>query len=365
MASVKNLASGTLVSGINVGDTTLTVAVGSGTSEELLAVWPTPPFYITVAPDSPASGVSNALDSEIMSVTAVSYSSENIIMTVTRAQRGTTARSFNANAIVTNAVYAEDAVLLGPNGTTDSPSPWIQTEDILDDAITKSKLNSSVIAGIRTTYKSTSIPNGADLNTNTYIQPGVYISPDSVGVGSLTNCPVGVSFMLEVFNLRGGDTEIPATKTYVYLRRRITTITGEEWVQIVTSNGTPVWTYNDWKMVSAGNKDGYYATPFTLNDGYTLLDGLVFRFGPLVSANFVIKINSGSFPNDSATTIGTIASALRPWKNINAYGGAASSQWGAINSMAYIYIQTDGKVIVRPTSANQSFLKFNLSWSVA
>lgn len=141
MASVKNLASGTLVSGINVGDTTLTVAVGSGTSEQLLAVWPTPPFYITVAPDSPASGVSNVLDSEIMSVTAIAHSSGNIVMTVTRAQRGTTAKAFNANAIVTNAIYADDAVLLGPNGTTESPSPWIQTGDIEDGAVTASKLD--------------------------------------------------------------------------------------------------------------------------------------------------------------------------------------------------------------------------------
>lgn len=140
MASVKNLASGTLVNGINVGDTTLTVAVGSGTSEQLLAVWPTPPFYITVAPDYPASGVSNSLDSEIMSVTAIAHSSGNIIMTVTRAQRGTTAKAFNANAIVTNAIYADDAVLLGPNGTTEPPEPWIETDDISDGAVTNDKI---------------------------------------------------------------------------------------------------------------------------------------------------------------------------------------------------------------------------------
>lgn len=154
MASVKNLASGTLVSGINVGDTTLTVAVGSGTSEELLAVWPTPPFYITVAPDSPASGVSNALDSEIMSVTAIAYPNGNIVMTVTRAQRGTTAKAFNADAIVTNAVYAEDAVLLGPNGTTESPSPWIQSGDIEDEAVTANKIDWTPVTTVVTDFET-------------------------------------------------------------------------------------------------------------------------------------------------------------------------------------------------------------------
>lgn len=146
MASVKNLASGTLVSGINTTDTSLTVNVGNGTSAQLLGVWPSVPFYITVAPSSPSSGVTNSLDSEIMLVTAISAGTNVLNMTVTRAQRDTTAKAFNTDDIVTNAVYAEDAVLLAPNGTTEPISPWIETSDIKDSQVTNSKIADGTIA---------------------------------------------------------------------------------------------------------------------------------------------------------------------------------------------------------------------------
>ena len=138
----KDLASGTLAESISASTTTLLVYVGEGGATTIRNVWPDVPFYASIMPASPSAGVPNSLDSEIVKVTNVSNDQVgNTALTVTRAQRGTTGKAFTAGAIVTNADYAEDAVLLGDEGSAETPTPWITTEDILDGAITGDKLD--------------------------------------------------------------------------------------------------------------------------------------------------------------------------------------------------------------------------------
>ncbi len=108
--TIKNLASGRLTADITAVATSLSVYVGEGTSEEIEGVWPDTPFYATIAPNEPVAGVPNSLDSEIVKITAVSSDQNgNTILTATRAQRDTLARAFSAGAIITNAIYVEDA----------------------------------------------------------------------------------------------------------------------------------------------------------------------------------------------------------------------------------------------------------------
>lgn len=108
MASIKNLASGVLTADITSSATSLGVSCGSGSSATLTAVWPNTPFFITVMPSRPVAGVANSLDSEIMKVTALSVANNVITMTVTRAQRNTSAKAFSEGAIVTNGIYIND-----------------------------------------------------------------------------------------------------------------------------------------------------------------------------------------------------------------------------------------------------------------
>lgn len=94
------------------------------------------PFYVTIMPasgDEPA----NSTNSEIVLVTGISGSN----LTVTRGQRSTTAKAFNSGAIVTMAIYAEDAVLLGGEGSAvGNPAPWVDTSDIKNVAVTTDKI---------------------------------------------------------------------------------------------------------------------------------------------------------------------------------------------------------------------------------
>lgn len=136
MALAKNLASGTLAESISASTTTLLVYVGEGSASTIKGVWPNTPFYASIMPATPSAGVPNSLDSEIVKVTAVSNDQVgNTALTVIRAQRGTTGKAFTEGAIVTNADYADDAVLLSEDGTSETETPWINAGDIIWSSI--------------------------------------------------------------------------------------------------------------------------------------------------------------------------------------------------------------------------------------
>lgn len=134
MAIVRNLATVKTTADITSSATSIPVNRVDvfGTSQTTLDN----PFYVTIMPasgDEPA----NLTNSEIALVTGISGSN----LTVTRGQRSTTAKAFNSGAIVTMAIYAEDAVLLGDGGTAvGTPAPWINTSDIKNGAITTDKI---------------------------------------------------------------------------------------------------------------------------------------------------------------------------------------------------------------------------------
>ena len=138
----KDLASGTLASSISASTTNLLVYVGDGSASTIKAVWPDTPFYATLMPASPSAGVPNNLDSEIVKVTAVGNDQVgNTTLTVVRGQKGTTTKAFSEGDVVTNAIYAGDAVLLGENETSETETPWVGTDDIEDGAVTDDKID--------------------------------------------------------------------------------------------------------------------------------------------------------------------------------------------------------------------------------
>lgn len=138
MANKKDLAAGVLANDLSSSGTAVDMEVGSTTPSVYGAMWPDAQFYITVMPAAPDGGVANLLDSEIMLVTAKKFlddpgGSKNNYFTVTRGQKGTTARAFSAGAIVVNGVYSEDVGgyvwATGSSSSPVTPSPWV-TPDI-------------------------------------------------------------------------------------------------------------------------------------------------------------------------------------------------------------------------------------------
>ncbi len=90
-----NLGAATLSSSITAAATTATVGASDA------ATFPTAPFYATVMP---VGETPNQLNSEIVQVTANNSGALGLV----RAQRGTTAKAFDAGALVMNGVYIQD-----------------------------------------------------------------------------------------------------------------------------------------------------------------------------------------------------------------------------------------------------------------
>lgn len=156
---MKDLASGVLVNSVSASATSLVVNVGSGTDAEIKGVWPDTPFYITAMPANPSAGVPNSLDSEIMKVSAVGTDgSGNTTLSVARAQRGSTAQAFSAGAVITNASYADDAVVWGEETSPENPSPWITPDMMTDEAKREIAEDTAVLGYIN--YTRATLPSG-------------------------------------------------------------------------------------------------------------------------------------------------------------------------------------------------------------
>lgn len=96
----KNLASITLQNAGLTTDTTITIPTSDA------SILPQTPFYATIMP---VTQLANNSNSEIIIATGSTTSGTNTILSVTRAQRNTSAISWNAGeAVLTQAVYVED-----------------------------------------------------------------------------------------------------------------------------------------------------------------------------------------------------------------------------------------------------------------
>lgn len=167
----KNLVSGTLADDITTSTTNILVHIADNISAQgITDFFPNPPFYITIMPKTPAIGVANRLDSEIIKITNVGHDQVgNAALTGVRAQRDTTAKAFSTGDIMTVGSYCDDAVLLGGTGTTETETPWIDTDDIVDGAVTTDKIESSAVTNDKIDWGS--LPKSQTTNSS-YVQIG-------------------------------------------------------------------------------------------------------------------------------------------------------------------------------------------------
>jgi hypothetical protein len=102
---------------------------------------------------------------------------------------------------------------------------------------------------VRTSY-ATTIPANADLNTNTYCQPGEYFAdPDSVA-STIVNSPISRSFRMKVINHHSAATSVsPVEGVWRYLIRELLTLDGTVYRQYVHNGGTATWTFDPWRRV--------------------------------------------------------------------------------------------------------------------
>lgn len=192
MAIVRNLATVKTTADITSSATSIPVNRVDvfGTSQTTLDN----PFYVTIMPasgDEPA----NLTNSEIVLVTGISGTN----LTVTRGQRSTTAKAFNSGAIVTMAIYAEDAVLLGDEGmAVGTPASWIDTSDIKNGAITTDKIADGAVKSAKIDLET--LPGSAGTTTVS----GKMSGTSWANIGDAFKAPSnGLYFATAIFNQNG------------------------------------------------------------------------------------------------------------------------------------------------------------------
>lgn len=166
MAIVRNLATVKTTADITSSATSIPVNRVDvfGTSQTTLDK----PFYVTIMPSS-GDEPANSANSEIALVTGISGSN----LTVTRGQRSTTAKAFSSGDIVTMGIYAEDAVLLGDEGTAvGTPAPWVDSSDIKNGSITTDKIANKAVKSAKIDWTTLKFPipdysNGTSISNST------------------------------------------------------------------------------------------------------------------------------------------------------------------------------------------------------
>lgn len=148
MSNYKNLASTVLENSGLTTDTSITMPSTTA------ALFPTPPFYATIMPTN--SGLANGSNSEIVEVTAATTSGANTIFSISRAQRGTSAISWDANeAILSHAIYTQDMPFIDDVLSTPSSVAYVATDNIQTSAVTTPKIADGAVTSDKIDWTTT------------------------------------------------------------------------------------------------------------------------------------------------------------------------------------------------------------------
>lgn len=199
MSNYKNLASIVLENSGQTTDTSITVPSTTA------ALFPTPPFYATIMPTN--SGLANGSNSEIVEVTAATTSGANTIFSISRAQRGTSAISWDANeAILSHAIYTQDMPFIDDVLSTPSSVAYVATDNIQTSAVTTPKIADGAVTSDKIDWTTIKVGSERVVGYLDSTSQPIYeqtfsgsISVTSPNVSSGVNLISGVSRLLDAY----------------------------------------------------------------------------------------------------------------------------------------------------------------------
>jgi hypothetical protein len=108
------------------------------------------------------------------------------------------------------------------------------------------KPTAAAIGAVTADNNRTDIPNGSDLNSDTFLKIGAWRATTVAVATSLVNCPVKVAFTFDIVAGTGFHTEVKANSGYII--QKLTTNEGHEWFRRIYagSNGRVI---DSWKAV--------------------------------------------------------------------------------------------------------------------
>lgn len=141
-----------------------------------------------------------------------------------------------------DSAFTADGIKLGYYGGSSVPIVTINNAD--ESASVNAFYVTGGAANVRLLGKRTTIPNNADLNSDTYKYVGCYAQ--HVGTNSVSNAPrTSGAFILDIENATGTDTTGPGTWRY-YRQRLMYADDTTEYTRILSSDGSGTFTYGQW-----------------------------------------------------------------------------------------------------------------------
>lgn len=289
-----NLAAAQIPSAITASQTSITVDASES------ALFPTVPFFATIMP---AGGVPNTLNSEIVQVTAVSTSTG--ALTITRAQRGTTAKAQDEGAVIMNGVYVEDLAQSQAVGKSFFPATLSSSVYYIQDArLTTAPENGD---SIRVVFGSDWTSGTPKLSLNSGTAYNIYAGNNLTATHGATNTPAmvksGVIYELTYYN-------------------------GAWYILNLTANSSITSDNVDWAGISGQTLSDLMTqcTVSTTSKGPYGIDIRLFRVGNIVIYN-IYSAPTESMPN-TGTSIEAIPVGYRPTSTISAViRGRAIGEW--------------------------------------
>lgn len=206
-----NLAAAQIPSAITASQTSITVDANES------ALFPTVPFFATIMP---AGGVPNTLNSEIVQVTAVNTSTG--VLTITRAQRSTTAKAQDEGAVIMNGVYIEDLAQAQAVGlaffsatnvsVSSSYSYWNIDNAMLPTAPTNG-MSIRVVFGADTSGPAAQLRLNGGTYHNVYAGVGLTATASNVNTTTPFNPKSGIIYELVYYNNAWYAMNVPANKS--------------------------------------------------------------------------------------------------------------------------------------------------------
>lgn len=208
-----NLAAAQIPSAITASQTSITVDASES------ALFPTVPFFATIMP---AGGVPNILNSEIVQVTAVNTSTG--VLTITRAQRSTTARAQDEGAVIMNGVYIEDlaqaqavglAFFSATNVSVSSSYSYWNIDNAMLPTTPTNGMSIRVVFGANTSSPAAQLRLNGGTYYNVYAGVGLTATASNVNTTTPFNPKSGIIYELVYYNNAWYAMNVPANKSIV------------------------------------------------------------------------------------------------------------------------------------------------------
>lgn len=346
-----NLAAAQIPSAITASQTSITVDASES------ALFPTVPFFATIMP---AGGVPNTLNSEIVQVTAVNTSTG--VLTITRAQRSTTAKAQDEGAVIMNGVYIEDlaqaqavglAFFSATNVSVSSSYSYWNIDNAMLPTTPTNGMSIRVVFGADTSSPSAQLRLNGGTYKNVYAGVGLTATASNVNTTTPFNPKSGIIYELVYYNNAWYAMNVPANNSITSDNVDWATFGGLVYAGRVGFNKR---TYSNGYMYLQNKQDLYAATGVSSS----LTNGNLYLTFTLPSGQFVADVQSTLWVGSNTWDYMWLKNEKNGTEFSNSMGPKAGA-WAFVNTRGVTKITNGDNLRAYLATAGNNFSDGNMA----